>query len=505
MNIIRRFWLPFLGLSACVTLMACHLRWADEPWDDSLAGFVSAAHYGRTFRVWDAHGAAHCGFVPTLLASESFMEPYHRYLNHPPTPYLIAYPAWKYLGRSEAAARTPTLILLAFSAWALFRVIRFAAGPREAWTTLALYGSLPILFAHGNTVDAPAYSLAFIAPAVWTWLRWRSGAGGYWPYFVFATLGGLMDWFGYFVVPALWLDLALSRTRVRPALRAGFLAGLPFGITMLVILSWIVVSARAPFELRDVLGFLLQTLDPAHNWQDQPMSFYFVGLLDLTLRGLGAIHATVVVAGLILLVLAAFRERISTHMRAAIALFLAGILPSLVFFERANDHEFWSMVGAPGFAAIAAWTITWLRPRSPEWIAPTILLATTVLGTVGGVELHDSYRSTVGRDRAAVVNEYIEPGDVLLHPGEMSVDSYYLDTMSIPRVWDRDQYDIAIDWLSHADSEWGRLFLLWPSETKKSYDWIGQLPLENVTVLELNGIEAMLFELDRTRVFAESG
>lgn len=495
-----RLWPAFLGLAACAFLLACHLRWIEEPWENSMAGYNSGVHYGKTCQVWEAHGALRCRLRPTAFSSTGFFEPYVGYLNHPPTPYFLVFPAWKHLGRDERAMRIPILLLLALSMFWLHRAVSRSGESGCGWTALALYGSLPILIAHGNIVDAPLFSTVFLIPAVAAWMKWRHhpDGRGYLAYAAFGYLGGITDWFGYFVVPALWLDLLLARPGARGLLKTAFLTGLPFGLGLLSYLGWLAWADSEQFA--SILAFLGETADPTtHASMESRLAATQI------MKGLGVPHAVAAAAGLLVVLARLLGRRLDRADRTALALFVAGVLPTIVFFVRVHDHEFWSITAAPGVAALGARALVLLRgaPRIGVSAAAVLTVIAVVLGARSGTELHDSYRSTLPRDRMEILNEYVGSKDVVLRPHGLGPDTYYLEAMTIPLVTRREYFDFALNNLRPARHTMGRMFVLWSTEITDSPEWVTELPLLEVTQVPWKPHGGVLFEVDKERAFAE--
>ncbi|MCA9322591.1 MAG: glycosyltransferase family 39 protein, partial [Planctomycetes bacterium] len=232
------------ALAAVTWLMSTFFVRLDEPWDQSLGGTTSGAYYGLAARAFEVHGLGNLRLQPLHFYQPNTTKTVFAYRNHPPFPHLITATAYRLLGHDERSLRLPIFLLTCLTVLGTFMAARRRPGHEVAWIALCLLAATPMFFQYGDMVDAPSFSLVTL---VWAWLAWerhrrlRSGrsltlwliAGG---------LAGLSDWFGYLLVPVLWLDLLIRRRDERPW-RLAFIAGLPFGLALVAFCLWLIWTA----------------------------------------------------------------------------------------------------------------------------------------------------------------------------------------------------------------------------------------------------------------------
>ncbi|MCA9322590.1 MAG: hypothetical protein KDB53_17745 [Planctomycetes bacterium] len=469
----------------------------DERWDESLGGITSSAFYGLAAQGFDHHGLRTLRLRPLLFFQRRTTATALAYLNHPPFPHLVTAPAYRHLGRDERAMRIPILGLAIMVLAATFVAARRVGGLDLAFFTTGLLAATPLFCQYGNLVDAPMFSLATLVPA---WLAWESyrkhrtrRALVVW--IIAGGLSGASYWFGYFLVPVLWMDL-LIREGKRGLLRLGFVAGLPFGLALVAYLAWLALATDGWSDMATQLRVLLSAPVGGDSKLTPEQIDYFRNMQAHLWRGWGWPFLGLIAIGS---VVALFQRGPAS--RTAAILCIAGLLPCIAFRSRAAFHEFWILQATPGLALLAALPIllAWrhFRERPQRWAVLAGWVAVMAWGLWTGKELHASYLTDKYTNPGLVLNRYVGPDDVVLYPMNNISWRFYCQAATVPLYDSADAHRRYMEALRPGRDQINRLFVFWTPEAGVVPELAPVLSLvKSRQVVPYRGTTAPLFELD---------
>ncbi len=427
---------PLLRLSAllciCVPII-CHVAWIDEPFEASMAGLSGAAYFGKAQHGFDQFGYLSLRGTPLLFHTNADSGSNVPYLNHPPLPHGLLRPFYLLLGKDEAALRVPILILLILSLLGCALLLRVTGrDPELLWIATALFATLPMLLVFGRSVDAPPFCLTAI---LWTMLAWFSRDASRpvhrdWRFLVLAFTATLMDWFTFFVAPALLLDGLLFRSRTPNRLRDALAGMAPFAAGALAFGVWVFVLAE--LNQTEPLQHLLAMV-PTHKMNNGVGQA--TAILSYGWRFFGAPVIVFSCIGLLCMARRLVRRQAQKLDRILVALLITGLGPTLIFHERAAVHEFWMLTLSPALAIAAGMGLLWLRSAiesvahhfKAHLIISTLLLLICSGGVWLGINEYHGFQSDTFRRRGEAINTFATRDDVVLMPSALEATRFYTD------------------------------------------------------------------------------
>ena len=515
-----------LALAATLFLGGCFFVWRNEPFDASKSGRVGGDQFGYCVRGFEARGWLELRGAPSQLYFPEQGAHHAPYLHHPVLPYAVALLGHRWFGENEAALRWPFAIAALLACWALWRIVAFTGGPRLASLTVTIFALQPVLLQYGNMVDSFPLALATTLLALNGWLRHGIAS---WRYALPAFACGLSSWYGYPLVLALWVHLALThRTCARPW-RAAFLTGLPFGLALLANLA-LMAWALGGFEaMLQQAGWLLNTIAGADVTQSHPDGFdqpFLLALLHSALDGATLPLLLVAAVGLMIAVATNIRrhrqeapqygskscaEQDSSRSfdgpsqvhRVMLMLLLTGLFPLLLFWSRACTHEFFMLMLAPAIALLGALVLDALilRGAALRWVAFAFAIALLSFMAWRGVQLHDQFRCDTAPSEAQALDAAFGPHDVLLIAAGDSPSGlrYYSRIILIPGLGTRPVFDWMIQQLRPATPHFKHLWLVTSERALAAMPFVRDLPVLRATVRNIPAPEPLLaVQLDRT-------
>ena len=436
--------LLLLGILSALFTLGCHVAWRNEPFDVSKAGAVGADQFGYCMRAFDACGWWNLHLAPSYLfvqGDENWSLPY---VHHPFLPYSLTYASWALLGRTEAALRWPALAAFIVTCLAVAVLGHRCAGRAGAGLALAFFAVQPVVIQYGNMVDLFPLSMASMLIAAIAWLRasGRASPSGctdaahrapprLGAYAICAFLCGLLGWYGYMLVPALWLDILFFAPRPLRKWRTVLAIGLPFGIAALLHIVWMVWVLGGVEHALDETNWLLSTFSGGSDHDLYAKTFEASSLVTLGrffVDGSGWSVLALATLGLLLGLARQSRAAIQQFVRIPLLITVAGLLPSFAFWTRASTHEFFVLFAAPGLALLAAGgvlyaantvaqgSVAWPRMMRVGMLAAIFVAMLAGLATLAsaGVRLHDGLRQDSQQDLDKCLSSVCEDGDVIL-------------------------------------------------------------------------------------------
>ena len=502
---------PFCGLALVVLLILVGLQgaWIDEPFDASAGGIVSGQFVAYTVRAFSEIGLDRSGLVWSQFFHPDAIELLVPYLNHPVFSLLILYPSYEVGGRDERALRLPVLLIAVIGIVALFVLVRRCDRSVAAGVAAALFASAPLMVQHAMILcPFGIIGTSFVLGTAAAWFAWRL-RGGRRRYLLFALLGLIslgMDWVAGFLLPGLLASVGLERG-VRGRWRAGVATAFPYLLGIVLLGLWFVRGAGGVAEAQEHLRVMRMRLAGYPGGLER----WLATMGDYVLRGFGWPLILLAVVGTGCAVARSLRVPVPPLTRCSIALLLAGVLPSLVFFSRAASHEFWILPALPAVAVLAASgaeTLCGLWPIAGRGKGKLLLAVTILAAGVGiwsGVGLHLAHRSDRDPRRAEALDTAAGRGDVVLLVDVGNSVPYYAaaSVMTLPGA-DRHVFDQAVRHLRRGRDAIGRIILAVPDHALASAGaWVGTLPLVPESVREITGPDTSLLvgELDPVRLF----
>ncbi len=508
-----------LLICGAIFLIILQVMWLEEPWDGSHAGFNSGTFCGYSCRGFQRHGYFEVGGIPSVTHHAGDGDYYTRYINHPPTLYLLLYPCHLYLGQDEAAINIAMLVVLVFGLVLMRLSLGSVLGRSTAAYGTLIFASLPIIVQFTRMADPIIFCLPFLVPTVCLWFRHMAGQSksSYAAYFAMSFVAGMMDWHVYFLVLGCWADLLFRRQR---RWRDFVLVGLPFGLALCTSLAWIILtSPNSLHELNATLSMAgkavgggLKTYGPsAIPNQDEVLKYWAMRIgrhFDQLLT-----IPVLLAAGLGFLLVIGRAKKNPIQLRFICVLLIAGVMPFVAAHEHAFVHEFWPIMLAPAIAILIAIVISRLeaveansKPR--RVLALVLLLGIVSYGFYRGISYHDGMRRTHPRDVMVDLNERFGPKDVVLSAAGYTPQRYYANFTIFSNVYHPELFRLAMEELYPARDQFDRLFLYWPASAKYDYRWMeegaatGLYPVKFARRAVVDGVDSVLVEFDLKKAFA---
>ncbi len=503
-----------LALVFALILLGFHVSWLEKPWGNSHCGVNSGAYYGYACKGLEAFGYTESRMQGPLLFHPSGKGLFLPYTNHPGTIYSIIYPCYRFLGRDERALRLPMLFMLALN----LAIIRFGLSPLigrfSASAATIGFASLPMFFQFGTMVDLPLFCLSFFIPVVVTWLRYRklNTRGALWAFASIAFVAGLFDWYCYFLLPVLALEVLFSRGSFKEKIRLWLQAALPFGLAFLLVFSWLLWAEGSFDRLTTTVEGLLLAIgvsgpksESQHFLTQVSWGYWWQSLRTnashtFTLPFLG-------VSGFgLLTAIVAPRVR-ALALRPGLMLLVAGLLPCVAFRTHASKHEFWPMVGCAGLVFFFGLGVRRLwdlfnRMKLPG-AALTLLLLTMLasLGAVHGVEFRELSRGSHDQKRTAIkMNEDFDESDLVFTSDSLSPSRFYRNFVTVPQATNLRFMRLALAKIRPHRGQFKRAFMLWNKNTAADWQWLQEVPalgeIEDVEYLHAQYFRRQL-DIDR--------
>jgi hypothetical protein len=429
----RRLDLALLAAALVVALTAGLLD-VGAPWEDGFKGTNGGAY---TYRFLQSHlqlglgvtrGACVKGVDP--LTHELILS-----LNHPATYVLLHLPAAWLFGLSEATVRVVALLLYLPAVPILWWLARRLLGAPAAGACALLFASAPMVAYYGPMAvhDGPLLALfplvagAFLVHVAAPTRATRCLLAGA----VLATC--LLDWSGAFLLPLLLLLVPATADR-RRAWRV------LLGLAPLATLALALLFAHTAFVLGGVraageqwVALFLFSQAPHAGWPA-----VVGGEAGDAVTLLGPVRLALAAAGLLLALW--LRGEGGWLRRAAlvgVALLLPGLLNIALFPAHAQVHDFWSMMGVPGLALLAALPVAaaWRAKGAAARAAEVLLLAlaayVAVTGTLQARALVRSQATTLHRDVGVLLDRWFGPGDVVASSVNITLTDVYTQALIV--------------------------------------------------------------------------
>jgi hypothetical protein len=381
-----------LALAACLTL-AVALRWFgfDDPWSGRLGDFHS--HFGGfqtggPVRALAEHGLLESGGMPydwrVELADGSTVRAW--YAHHPAGWMLLSAASLQVFGAHEWALRLPALLGGLFAVWAVAAVGRELFGPRLGLVAAAVVATAPYSVRFGINPWTELTLVGTTALAVRAYARYVAGRrrADLLPAAVWILVGGLLDWPGLFVLPALGLHALFAARRrggwdfLWPTLclpAAGLLAIGVHALHMQLVLPAEAIATDKAATLRSVWRLPVSAgrfLELQAQYLVEHLSWPWLVLAILGVPRLVR-SASLLRAGLV-----------------AVLLF-PGLLYVGLFPGRSHDHHFFQVLGLGGLALLAAQGLRLVEQRTGRGVAAVVLIGSMAFSGYRALDLWATY------------------------------------------------------------------------------------------------------------------
>jgi Dolichyl-phosphate-mannose-protein mannosyltransferase len=502
-----------LGLMAMLLLTWRHVERLGDPWEAGLGGVNSGAYFGYSARWYDHAGFIASGGVPVMLYHEAEPNLAIPYVNHPPLPGLIYALAYKYGGRDEASMRFVSLVNLILLALVLWLALRPRLNPELAALSLLAFATTPIITQYARMVVATPLVLLTMTLALGLWARHRRVVAtgttsaitrSKWAVAGAAFLNAITDWLGYGAAVLPLLDALASggRQRLRHILDALLLVVLPHLLGVLIHLAWIHwAPAHGGVDLFASFGELF---GEAKRHRDLVFADWPPVMGEWMLTGFG--WPWLALSGLGLLHLIA-RPREIAGSRFTWLLLGAGAIPSLIFWRHAIVHEFWPMMLAPGVACLVAraallgFALAGRASRRLALVAGVTafcgLAFMAWLTACDARDLLDRYDTTRFRDRGFALNQHVNARDLILCPGDLTADRYYVTAPMIPLINGPEELAEVQDRFRGRIPGVERVFIFWPRDWMEQGHWLKSVPRQSWLPIPWADSDAILLEMRR--------
>ena len=386
--------------------------------------------------------------------------------------------------------------------------------PRPAGAAVALLASTPFVVQYARMVDAPPFSAAFLGPGALAWFAWREapsrGRGALW--FALALLGGLTDWFGYFLFVPVAIDALAGDGKRLPRLVR---AAAPFALAATLVAAWMLWAAGS-LEAWWTQVRTLGSAPGATRGMDAGWGPWAEAMKSALASGFGTPLLVAASLGLLVTLRRLAMHHATRLDRAQIAALVAGLLPVVAFRDRAAAHEFFLLPAAWGMAALAATGVTAIGGLVPRGARPAAIVAIAatmaVFGARDGVTMHGRYAADahVYPDRARDVDAHVTPRDVVIRPDGFSPENYYTECGVVHEIRRRDDFLTVLRGLAPARMHIDRIFFLRPHyyvETDDHLMWVRSMHVirkpDPDNFIRYAGNWSPFLELDAPRLFDE--
>lgn len=363
-----------LALGACLAL-ALALRWfgLDDPWSGRLGDFHS--HFGGfqtggPVRALAENGLLESGGMPydwrVQLADGTTVRAW--YAHHPAGWMLLSAASLEVFGPHEWALRLPALLGSLLAVWAVAAVGRELFGARMGLMAAAVVATAPYSVRFGINPWTELTLVATTALAVRSYARYVAGRRrvDLWPAALWILIGGLLDWPGLFVLPALGLHALLAARR-----RGGWAFLWP---TLLLPAAGLLAIGVHALHMQLVLPADAIATDKAATLRS-------VWRLPVTVGRFCELQARYLVQHLSWpwLALALFGVprllRSASMLRAGLVgvLLFPGLLYVGLFPGRSHDHHFFQVLALGGLALLAAQGLRAVEQRVGRAFAAVLL------------------------------------------------------------------------------------------------------------------------------------
>lgn len=363
-----------LGLGACLTL-ALALRWfgLDDPWSGRLGDFHS--HFGGfqtggPVRALAENGLLESGGMPydwrVELADGSTVRAW--YAHHPAGWMLLSAASLQVFGPHEWALRLPALLGGLLAVWAVAAVGRELFGARMGLIAAAVVATAPYSVRFGINPWTELSLVGTTALAVRGYARYvaERRRADLWSAAFWILIGGLLDWPGLFVLPALGLHVLFAARR-----RGGWMFLWP---TLLLPAAGLLAIGVHALHMQMVLPADAIATDKAATLRS-------VWQLPVSLGRFLQLQATYLVQHLswpwLVLSLLGVPQlmRSTSLLRTGLVgvLLFPGLLYVGLFPGRSHDHHFFQVLGLGGLALLAAQGLRAVEQRTGRGFAAALL------------------------------------------------------------------------------------------------------------------------------------
>jgi hypothetical protein len=429
----RRLDLLLLAAAVAIALWAGLLD-VGAPWEDGFKGTNGGAY---TYRFLQHH--LQLGLAVTRGACIKGVDPRTHELilslNHPATYTLLQLPVAALFGLSEATVRVVALLLYLPAVPILWWLARRLLGAPAAGACALIWASAPMVAYYGPMAvhDGPLLALfplvagAFLAHVDAPTRATRRVLAGA----VLATC--LLDWSAAFLLPLLLLLVPATADR-RRAWRV------LLGLAPLAALAVALLFAHTAFVLGGLraageqwVELFLFSQAPHAGWPA-----VMAGEAADGVALLGPLRLALAAAGLALaLCLRGEGGRLRRAALVGIALLLPGLLNIALFPAHAEVHDFWSMMGVPGLALLAAlplaaaWRARGAAARAAALLVLALVAFAAVTGALQARELLRRQATTLHRDIGVLLDRWFGPGDVVACSLNVTLTDVYTQAMIV--------------------------------------------------------------------------
>jgi hypothetical protein len=456
-------------LGVCVFVMV-QLAWLHDPIGEGIDADIISGYTLYSCRAcelvpWAIHGC----HQSVLAASEGPV--FVPYLNHPPLgPLLMQFVHGP--GDGLFPLRVASLGLSLFLLVAFALLLRNTA-PQFTAVAVALLASAGALVAHGSGASPPLYGMALSVLAMACWLR-RDGPS--WLYGVVALLAAFTDWNGYGAVPALWMAIYWSDQWRGRRVRGMLHVVVPWCLGI-VLYVWHVQGAAKEaggldavlMSIQDALGFFGRSLDQLLGM----LARNVLTLYDWPLLAVAAV-------GLLLALRRVSVDAGHSAAKLCILLWVAALVPCLLFLSRSATHPFWVILLAPPLALSAGIALeACLRPlrRGRPLAFAIMVILVGGYGVHAGWQIRERRVTPVQEQRAEVLHKETAPEDVLLFSDYASAFSCraIVDRCVVVRMESRAMLQRAARALKEHPLK-GRILFCIPEQSLGAMTWLMQIP-----------------------------
>lgn len=492
-----------LALLALVVVFGLQLGDLDRPWSGDIGGFVGACWVGTAARNFERLGLGPSRGVPLVFAHPTVPTLVSPYVNHPPLAPWLFQAGHHFLGRDIAALRIVSLAAALLLLLGLFLLLRSEGDSASALLVVGLAAALPIGQRFYCLVDAilPSCAGLVLLAALWFWRRRGGGRAVLALMALTALINAGLDWHGYAVVVAATLDACLRPRGERGrALREALLVLGGFqALGLAAYFAWLRWASVA-LDQDLIAQAFSNSVNTAFGDRFGPADWLpaLWHWLDL---GLGRPIMTVGGLGLLATLLPRGRRLLPRAWPRLLLFFLvAGLIPSLLFWQHFIVHDFWPLPLVPFFALAVASGLLVVggllasRPRRSEVVVALLLVALLVQGIGYGWRLRrerDTDRHLVqGRSLAA----WVGPEDLVISAGTDSPLRYYAPCPLIPEIDTAEKF-AELGRLLQEKGCPERVFYLWPLNARGDGQWARELPHHRARLIPWGRTEAVLGDL----------
>ncbi|MHC4944132.1 MAG: ArnT family glycosyltransferase [Planctomycetota bacterium] len=389
-----------------------HLITLNAHWEAGLKGTIGLRHAVQFAAHFKEYGFTLSWFAPIhfMLGAEPYL-----YYHHPPLLFIILGLCFKIFGIALWSARLFSFLTAMGCLYLTYRLVKRIYNQEIALAAASFLSIIPVFFWYGGMVWFEGTTLFFMLLTLLLYLRYLEAPSGRKFLLMFGalTLGMLVDWAAYLVIPLLLADYYLfSRQR-----ELKFLWLPVWGLVLFAATNLHLALATGSFETTPIYSLLV------YNERYAPRFIVLEYIIDMISEFSEWLTVPLVIMSFGYMIVSLIKGSYQKE-RWFYGLMLLCLVYIGIFYQHARSHEFFLVyIAVPVSLGFAIATHRLLGKESPIWVR-ALGCVLILLGTGCCLyENHQHYKKLFKHANRYLEWEYIGKGR--LPPTLMSKDRYY--------------------------------------------------------------------------------